>query len=439
MEPWETWPTDAAGIAELLASEHRLICPHTKEELEALYALTLAPPRFPPRLGLIAAVFVEFMTGRRSIVSAITFVEEKATVETLPDTYAEALINVLGQFLRLRRLREALTLSELLQRSLRKVYGTSSRRWIEAARAYVQAVAQSRPLVGDPQVARPSVDYVDSVATNLEQEARHAAHSELKASALAASGQYWWTSDAETEELRRRQLARAEDAIAEAASLRAGAERGRSLATLAQIRKARLELGDVDVDAVSTAASEAVSLTDRTDRPAQWFIAYNLAADYRAAPDADPLTAEELERIVTDHGHGVAAQALQAGGRMVGRLRGACAATELIKQGWEIVDIAQLDNERWRSALLAFAVHWLDSGCSPCKALTAAASNASLKRLLRLPKKRRPMPCLHLALHSPVNAKVFDWALSAAPGQLGVPETSAEQDAGLFALALICH
>jgi hypothetical protein len=102
-------------------------------------------------------------------------------------------------------------------------------------------------------------------------------------------------------------LMRAEELLSEVASLREGAERGRSLATLAQIRARLYEHGRATRESVADAAREAVRLVDLDDRPQQWLLAKRLAREHDPSyVPPEPITADALDAIRNRHGDNVA-------------------------------------------------------------------------------------------------------------------------------------
>lgn len=421
---------NADEVAAWLARDERYASPEGREELEALWLLALEPPAFPERVGLVGGLFVDVMVGRRTNAAALASLAADGTVDTVPEEYGKTLNRIAFELLGRRRLRESRTLSHFLLTAVESAYGRECLLWVEVARSYIQSSTLGRGqtiLEENLDVQPPDLT---PVAEAMIAQARSLGDAELVATCLSAAGQYWWTTadrdGAPVEQL----LRRAESALCEAASARSGADRGRTMATLAQIRSRLYQLGTIDAAQVISAAREAVRLVDRDARPVQWLRAALAAAELGDTSLTPDLKLGDIESIQDRHGAGVAGLALLIACQGLHLTRGASACAELLREGWAAIEPRAIESEDTRTRLLNLAAHTSDAGLTSCRDYGRAEADAAFKRLRRAPRDRRLAGGLHLALHCVEEAKVINWALREGPRQAGL-------DGGLRSLATI--
>jgi hypothetical protein len=236
----------------------------------------------PPAPGLVADLYFDVTHGTRTLRGARRILEAEADPTSLPDPYCQKLIEVVSTLTDRSRSVDALRLSELLLAGIESSRGRECPLWLKAARGRIQAATGARKVsfeeASDIADARKTIiDATPAIAEAALEVARRIAPPAERARLLSAVGQHWLQlATEEAGEAADRLFERGRESLAAAAELRSGPERGRTLSTLAQLLSIMRDRGLAGDQEVSATASEAISLTDREQKPVQWLQAREL-------------------------------------------------------------------------------------------------------------------------------------------------------------------
>lgn len=233
-------------------------------------------------------------------------------------------------------------------------------------------------------------------------------------------------------------LQRAEELISEVASLREGAERGRSLASLAQIRAKLHERGKATSESVADAAREAVRLVDREDRPQQWLTAKHLAR--RHAPTytpPEPITTQTLQTIRERHSENIAQDCLYLEAYDLADRGLARDAQTLLTDAWAVLHVERHEDEVVIERLLRAGEHTLGRGWLACEDIDPRAADRFARRTRWQREPRRLANRIHIAMHQSGPIEPGSWILSEAPRLVSERPASPEQEWMLYALAVV--
>lgn len=418
--------------ASHLAAAERFDLP-PPEELDALRIMVLERNALPFHQGIVVGMFADVMLGWRSLDAALAEGRARATPENVPLRYCEAVEFVAVSFSGDGRAREAVFLSLLLLEATAAAHGVGSRPWICGARAFLQAANRVRETI-DPALL-PTLPAAATVAQELEGAARAAGDRSVLSSSLSVLGQYWWMTSLGDDDPDVPGLGRAESALSEAAELRDGAERGRTLATLAQVQLALHQADALAAEVPEATAKQSIDLVDRGQRPRQWLAARRVLHELDAETSTvENLTIEDLERIRGTLGDQVAADCLAEEVRALTRSGRITAASEMLRDAYPRVRFDRVDQPT-RQLLLAAAAHVLDDGAVPCRALTSSEAARMLATTATLPASSQMLARLHLGLHSKDHKPVIDWLIANGTPRLHDLQHGYERDGALFALA----
>lgn len=403
--------------------------------------LIFEPTLNPPDPGLLADLYFDVTHGTRTLRGARCSLEAEADTDLLPDPYCQKLIEVVFALIKRTRSVNALRLSELLLAGIESSRGRECPLWLKAARGRIQAATGARKIsfeeASDIADARkPIIDATPAIAEAALEVARRIAPPAERARLLSVIGQHWLQlATEETGEAAERLFERARESLAAAAALRSGPERGRTLSTLAQLLSTMRDRGLAGDREVSATASEAISLTDREQKPVQWLQARELLdASDRKLLDLEDLSLSELIAIRDRHGAETAAVCLFIeASSLLTRQEGV--AARFVRRGWEALPMSALQSQERRRDLLELAVHALDQGALNCNQLNDQPPDL-LELTSSLPPGQQVLARLHAALHARP-AELIDWALCEAPAQLSAVEGSPEREAAEYALARI--
>jgi hypothetical protein len=418
--------------AQARASPERFELPADEEDLDALMILVFERDAYPQRMGQVAALYADVTQGWRSLAGAISVLEVEASIETAPAEYCGRLFGIAVNLILHGRAAEALVLSRLLLAATDAVYGRESEPWIESASAFVQACTASWG-TSDPLHAE-----AESVAEELIERARELGVADLLARALSAAAQLWLrlARDEQGEEPSET-LLRTERCLREAADMREGTERGRTLSTLAQLQ-ARLSLaGSISAATVAETARQALATVDRSDRPRQWLTARRLLHQFGDSDEADdPLTPAAVLGIREAHGENVARECVWIEASDLQQRGMPEPAAALLNRTWEPLHVFDCTDQNVLEGLLGAAVHTLDAGAVPCRELDSREAAQLFDQTTSLGADERLAARMHLALHCPGGAPQLAWALRHAPAIVNALEPSALRHAMTFGLAL---
>lgn len=337
-------------------------------EFDDLMLLVVERDAFPQRMGRVAATYADVLFGWRTMNAAVRELSLDSTAEEVPDDYRGCLEGITSSLTTGGRLIEALMLARLLLAATEKAYGRGSAEWINAAASFLQALSAVRP--GAKELLQWGVeDAAKALIDPLLEAARANAAPRDLCRVLSIIGQHLWHKghDEQSGQDDPATLERAEELLSEVASLREGAERGRSLATLAQIRARLHEHGRATRESVADAAREAMSLVDHDDRPRQWLAAKRLAHEHDPSyTPPEPITTEMLEAIRNRHGDNVAQECLFLEAYdLLGR--GLVRDAEiLLASAWTLIHVDRHENEVVRERLLRVGAHTLGRGSVTC-------------------------------------------------------------------------
>jgi hypothetical protein len=422
------------AAARAFASQERFALP-AGDELRDFPIIYLDRGAFPSRQGIVLGLYVDVTLGMRSLQAAISSLSRDATAEAVPAEYVSAIELVASGLMSRGRAREAMALSALLLAAADSAYGENTVVWMTAVRPFVQAAAALHD-TDDPQLA-DLVSRAPALAASLVSAARNTADPEMLSTNLSVAGQYWWRIAQSGGNQPADLLKTARDLLAEAASLRRGAERGRTLATLAQLEVELHVQGELTRDDVATTAREALTLVDRRDRPRQWLAARRVLRQVDpAAAEYAPLSAEDLSAIRASHGDQAACDCLAA--ELLYRRLAARSheAARFVRAVWPILDLSAVD-EAGRQSLLNEAVHCLDEGVVPCEPLTDDQARRAFERTSSFKGTQRLIARLHLAVHGNGGNPAVSWAMREAPPLVSELASGYAQQVALLALAEI--
>ena len=422
------------AAARVFASQERFALP-TVDELQDFHIIYLDRGAFPSRQGIVLGLHVDVTLGMRSLQAAISLLSRDATPEAVPAEYVSAIELVASGLMRRGRAREAMALSALLLAAADTAYGENTIVWMTAVRPFVQAAAALHD-TDDPQLA-DLVSRAPSLAAALVSAARETADGEMLSTGLSVAGQYWWRIAQSGADQPPGLLKTARELLAEAASLRRGADRGRTLATLAQLEVELLVQGEMTREDVATTAREALTLVDRRDRPRQWLAARRVLRQVDpAAAEYAPLSAEDLSAIRASHGDQAACDCLAA--ELLYRRLAARSheAARLLGTVWPILDLSTVD-DAGRQSLLTEAVHCIDEGVVPCEDLTDDQASRAFERTSSFSATQRLMARLHLAVHRSDGNPAASWATREGPPLVSELDSGYPQQVSLLALAEI--
>ncbi len=421
------------AAAHALASEERFALP-SADELDDLKILVFERDGFPGKQGLVVGLYVDVIFGRRSLAAGIALLRADATQDVVSAEYVEALELVAASLVTQGRARQAFLLSALLLAAVETVIGAASTPWIMAARPFIQSAAALQA-VTEPQI-REILPEARTVAVSVVAAARATTDPAILSTTLSAAGQYWWTLAKIDAADREQLLKRAEELVREAASLREGAERGRTLATLAQLQRDLVEHGAIVPAEVGRTAREAMHLVDKGARPLQWLAARGvLRAVAPTASEFLPVSSIEMLEIRASHGDQVACECLTAelGYRQAWvRSHEAAALYQEVKPR---IDFARSVDEKGRRALLTAASHCIDEGVVPCEELTDTEANRAFARTEAFSADKRLLARLHLALHATDGQPALSWAIAEGPPLVSAVESTHIQEVAVHALA----
>lgn len=423
--------------ARNLSSDERFQ-PPPEEEVPALRILAFERDGFPHFQGLVAGLYVDVLLGRRGIHAALDEATTAATSDGLSPAYCSELEVVAASLVRDGRAGDGLLLAALLLTATESAFGAGSRLWICGASPFIQAVTQLRDTV-DINL-RPLLERAPSIVDLLVTAARDEHDAVRLSSCLSVAGQFWWTTASGAEGSQEQEMLRkAEEALSGAAALRDGAERGRTLATLAQVQARLHERGLVAAPVVAATAAGALRLVDRDKRPLQWLAARRVLGAVDPTHELPPgFSVEELRLVRSELGDQIAAECLVAELDALQSADDPRAAKSLLMEILPTLRLGSHVSQAGRRALFSSAIHLLDEGAVPCRAVAAAEAELLFGETARLASEPQLLARLHLALHAaPTTKTTTDWAVHTAGGLLdSVPEGFA-RDAAVFAVAEI--
>jgi hypothetical protein len=408
-------------------------------DLRRLDLLVSEPGLRPPEPGLVAGLYFDVTHGTRTLRSARSIVEAEADTASLPDPCCQKLIELVFALKDCGRSVDALRLSELLLAGIESSRGRECPLWLKAARGRIQAATGARKMfeLGPTDIAdarEQVIEATPAIAEAALEVARRIAPPAERARLLSAIGQHWLRLASEKDgEEADRLFERARESLAEAAALRSGPERGRTLSTLAQLLSGMCGRGLVGDPEVSAIASEAISLTDREQKPVQWLAARQLLkASERERLGLEGFGLRELIAVRNRHGAETAARCLLLEARsLLAGHEGVDA--QIVRDGWEALPVSALESQELRRDLLEVAVHALDQSGLSCAELSDQPSGL-LERTDNLSPGPRVLGRLHAAFHTRT-AELTEWALREAPAQLDAVGGSPDREAAEYAVA----
>lgn len=379
------------------AGDERYELPRSAEELELLRLV--AEGRYPQRVGRLVGLYSDVVEGRATRSEAERAASAITNPTELPIAYCKAVSTVASRLAAMHgRAADGLLLARLLLAAADAVHGRASREWDLAASAFAQCASTVIK-------AGERVPDASGVADQLVSTARASGDRNEIARTLSIRGQLDGALAGETrdETERVRLLKQARDALAEAAELRDGSERGRSLATLTQIVDLLRHAGAASDDDVREIAQAAIALVDRSERPVQWFaVRRHLESAADGTGDAGSGAAQTLRKIALEHGPHLAAKCLAQEMKLLlehGQLGG---AADLLATLWDEFAILELSDQVVRGDILGVAVHVLDGGCVHCRPYSAPETRAAAIRIdaLGLQPLVRAAALAHLVTHA---------------------------------------
>jgi hypothetical protein len=422
------------AAAKRLGSEDRFELPGP-DEISALRILAFERDGFPFHQGIVAGMYVDVLLGRRTIDAALEAIRAQVNDDALSREYCGELEIVAASLTTQGRARESLLLSVLLLTAIEVVYGPGTRNWISGARPFIQAVSNLQDTI-DPRLRR-LFELAEPAADLLVPAAWNSGETELVSSCLSVVGQFWWRRRKDVEsDSHQSMLTKAADALHEAAELREGTERGRTLATLAQVRAAMHEAGLLSADVVAATAREALRLVDRDDRPRQWLAARSVLRSVEpAASGFAPFSADDIRRLRRDRGDQIAAECLAAELSDLVHSGSPAAAASLLNDIWPLIRLRTHVDEKQRRAVLSAGAHVLDGGAIPCRDVAADEVPDIFRSTNQLPPERQLFARLHLGLHAHGVDPAAGWAIHHAGPLVQDLAPGCVQDVALIALA----
>jgi hypothetical protein len=427
---------DAAARA--LADPVRYELPDA-DELDSLMLLVLERDAFPQRMGRVAATYADVLFGWRAMNAAVRELASDSTRAELPADYRARLEGIAADLMRGGRALEALMLARLLLAAVSKAYGQGSTEWIDSAACFLQTLSAVRP--GTRELLQWGVaEEAGALLDPLLSAAREKAAPRDLQRVISIVGQHLWHrgDDEHGGQEDPAALQRAEELISEVASLREGAERGRSLASLAQIRAKLHERGKATSESVAYAAREAVRLVDREDRPQQWLTAKHLAR--RHAPTytpPEPITTQTLQTIRERHGENIAQGCLCLEAYDLADRGLARDAQTLLTDAWAVLHVERHEDEVVTERLLRAGAHTLGRGWLACEDIDPRAADRLARRTRWQREPRRLANRIHIAMHQSGPIEPGSWIVSEGPRLVSERPASPEQEWMLYALAVI--
>ncbi len=427
------------AAARALADPARYELPQDSEELESLMLLVVERDAFPLHMGRVAATYADVLFGWRAMNAAVRELVSDSAKAQVPADYRALLEGIAADLMRGGRALEALMLARLLLAAVSAAYGQGSTEWIDSAACFVQALTAVRP--GSKELLQWGVqDEARELIDPLLTAARKKAAPRDLQRVLSIVGQHLWHRGDEEHDGQGdpAALQRAEELISEVASLREGAERGRSLASLAQIRAKLHEQGLATREAVAEAATEAIRLIDRDDRPQQWLSARHIARVHDPSFTApEPITTRTLAGIRERHGENIAqaclhVEALDLTDRGLVR-----EAQALLTGAWGLLHVDRHEAEVVTERLLRIGAHTLGRGWLACEDCSADMAHRLSRRTRWQRGRRRLANRIHIAMHQSDAVQPGSWILSQAPGFVRQLPDSPEKEWMLYALAII--
>jgi hypothetical protein len=384
---------EGAGLA--LMSPERFEAPTTTPELDRLSMLIASPSFVFARMGLVAAIYQDVLLGARNIDGALAEINAAATAATAPPEYCLRLGVLAVMLIANGRPRDAMTLTRLLLAATERAHGEHSHSWIQAATVWIQASLAVGLTPGSSQLHG-----LTSVSDQLVDRARELADGGQLPAVLSIVGQLWHRIAADDPDADGGQaLGRAVRTLEEAACLASPAEAPRIKLALAQ---AQASGSDAQIEAART-AREAMSSIDRTQNLHEWLQARRLV--HELDPDANehaPVSIVELTEVRDSAGVKAARELLHAEARNLADHGRHAEAGRLLCEAWEPLELHTTKDELAREALLSTAMHMIDEGAIPCRALDAEEAARYALASESLPHEQRLAARVHLALHSPI-------------------------------------
>ncbi len=384
-------------------------------------------------MGQVAALFLDVTQGWRSLAATVAVLEREASHLNAPTEYLGRLNSIATSLVLAARAEEALTLATLSGVAADRAHGRTSVEWIQATTALVQAAAAIWSPFDEKLAAAPPH------TSELVARARELGRDQLLAAALSASGQFWHRVARDREEDEGLQeLLRAERELREAVRMRAGAERGRTLSSLAQVQATLATRGHIAEEAVAATAQEALQHIDRQDRPVQWLAARSLGRSYGMDVSGErDFDGSELLAVCDRHDDNIARECLALQATDLSEHGYASDAADLLEALWEPLHVRECPSERTLERLLTVAIQSLDRGIIPCRAVSAEEEIELFSGTERLSATEQLAARLHLAIASPDGGPSSGWAITHAPMLAAGFEPSALSYAATFALAVI--
>ena len=406
--------------------------PETAEELDDLTVLTTEPGAFPEKLGLVGGLYAEVCMGWQTVSAAVRQLEDGATEQDAPARYCARLAGISIVIAQLGRVHDGLVLARLVLAAAVACYGEESTEWVDAAAAYLQCSMLLESVERDP-----ALQGADDIADRILARARTVGDEPLLARVLSLTAQRLRYARADdTSEQETANLQEAAARLTQAADLRSGPERGRTLGTLAQVLNDLHTRGIGDERAIASTVCEAIHLIDRTDRPLQWLVTRGLARQFGAEPsELTALTPDKLLEIQARQGTVTAQRCLDYQVRLLRDDDRPIEAWTLLDTVWTPLEVPSCGQEELRRRLLSSAAHLADAGACPCRELNRHSARPIEKRLKQLPPEEELPARLHLAMHKDFFLASKDWALFEAPHLIDTVEKPALIEALVFAVA----
>jgi CHAT domain len=418
------------------------------DELVFMDLLAVEPGLYPRHLGPVGYRYAMVQSGLIRLEEAEVAVTNDVELHPLPEAYIDKMADVAVGLVSRGQRDQGWALARLLLAGLDKT-GPDGPLWHRGAWAYVQCAMALLSRCADGRLYRTA----RSVADRLESATRGAADNAMLARALSCAGQLrlatyarpgglqWWEDDtawrgelalrigpnlgADLESLRLEQpvpeLKRAAALLAEAADRRSGPERGRTLASLAQVYRLLIPVGEAAADDLLHAASEGASLINPSTHPGQLLTCLEILASYT---DEVSRLAERLLDIPVGHlretfGDRRTLELLAHTVSLARRIGAFPAASRLLHEAGDLVGQPSPGAEDDRLDLMGEAVHVIDGGLISC----ADDVGEALRRVNELAdageldERLHGAALVHLAAHAASPAVAFS-LLDQEAGQL---------------------
>ena len=339
--------------ARMLTDPRKYELPETSDDMDELMFLAVERGAFPARLGQIGGVYFDVTMGWRTVAAAVELLERESTPATAPAQYCAHLAGLAIRLGRIGRAADGLVLARLVLAATETAYGEETPEWIDAGCAFVQAGL----LRSDP--SDPLLGEIEPVVDRLLQNAQVVGAKRDLERVLALAGHYFWTKGTPDDEpYDVASLERAESSLERAADLRRGPERGRTLASLAQVQADLLRQGIGAPEKLVETAQEAIDLVDRDDRPRQWLSARRILRELApsSAPN-DSASAEALFEIRDRHGEVEAQDCLFLEAQDLQARKMYADAQSILEALWEPLHVPRGENEVVHERLLKLAAH----------------------------------------------------------------------------------